>query len=73
MVSKLNSIMILKKIDDLELDLARLKRDILHGLATRKRAKKMKPTLFGSVKGGDVTEKMIEESKRNLFRNLKNI
>jgi len=33
----------------------------------------MKPSLFGSVRGGDVTEKMIQESKHNLFKKLNNL
>ena len=39
----------------------------------REKPEELKTSLFGSVKGGDVTEKMIKESKRNLFRNLNNI
>ena len=63
----------LKHIDVLERELIRLKRDILHGLTVRKRPKKIKPSLFGSIKGGDVTEAMIDESKKNLFRKLADI
>ncbi len=28
---------------------------------------KQKPSLFGSVRGGDITDEMIEEAKKNLF------
>lgn len=74
MNSKLDAIMVLKQIDILELELIKLKRDVLHGLVVKEeRPKKMKASLFGSVKGGDVTEEMIEESKHNLFRNLVDI
>ncbi len=70
MARKLNNTAVLKKIDGIEGELARLKRDIIHSLVVREIPRKKKPSLFGSVKGGDITEKMIEESKHNLFRNL---
>jgi hypothetical protein len=73
MERKLDTMMVLKQIDVLERELLRLKRDILHGLVVREMPKKYKPSLFGSVKGGDVTEEMIEESKGNLFPNLVDI
>ncbi len=31
---------------------------------------KQKPSLFGSVRGGDITDEMIETAKKNLFREL---
>ena len=34
---------------------------------------KQKPSLFGSVSGGDITDEMIEEAKKNLFRELEDI
>ncbi len=64
---------VLKKIDGIERELAKLKRDIIHSLIIKESVKKAKETLFGSIKGGDVTEKIIEESQRNLFRNLKDL
>jgi hypothetical protein len=70
--NKLSTTKVLKQIDVLERELVRLKRDILHGLVVKERPKKLKTSLFGSVKGGDITEEMIEESKRKLFRNLSN-
>lgn len=73
MGSKLNSAMVLKQIDVLERELIKLKKEVLHGLAIKEKPKKIKPSLFGSVKGGDVTEELIEESKQSLFRNLENI
>ena len=69
-ISKLNTMVVLKQIDVLERELVRLKRDILHDLVVREKPKKLQPSLFGSIKGGDVTEEMIEESKHNLFRNF---
>jgi hypothetical protein len=73
MDSKPSSAMVLKQIDILERELIKLKRDILHGLVAKEKPKKLKPSLFGSVKGGDVTDELIEQSKQNLFRNLTNI
>lgn len=70
---KINTTIALKHIDVLEHELIRLKRDILHGLTVRKKTKKIKPSLFGSVRGGDVTEQIISESKKNLFRKLTDI
>ena len=70
---KLNTTIALKHLDVLERELIRLKRDIPHGLAVRKKSKKIKPSLFGSVRGGDVTDEMINESKKNLFRKLTDI
>lgn len=73
MDNKLSTATILKHIDVLERELEKLKRDILRSFAVREKPEKLKTSLFGSVKGGDVTEEMIEESKHNLFRNLNNI
>mgnify|MGYP001566864685 CR=1 FL=1 len=73
MGAKLNNAMVLKQIDVLEQELIKLKKEVLHGLAVKEKPKRIKPSLFGRVKGGDVTEELIEESKQSLFRNLKNI
>ncbi len=73
MANRLSVTTILGHIDVLERELIRLKRDILRSLAVRENPKELKTSLFGSVKGGDVTEKMIKESKLNLFRNLNSI
>ena len=40
---------------------------------SRKKSKQIKPSLFGSVRGGDITDEMIRESKKNLFRKLTDI
>ena len=65
---------LLKRVNALERELERLKRDILHGLvAPRPQAVAPRPSLFGSVRGGDVTEEMIEEAKRSLFRDLRDL
>jgi len=73
MTRKSQNTAVLEKIDGIERELAKLKRDVIHNLVARRSLRKMKPSLFGSVRGGDVTEKMIQESKHNLFRKLNNL
>ena len=60
----------LKKIDDTQRQLELLKRELMKSIQP---TKVKKPSLFGSVKGGEVTEEMIEEAKRSLFRELRDI
>lgn len=55
---------ILKRIGDLEREIEYIKRDLMH------LEPKQKPSLFGSVRGGDITDEMIETAKKNLFREL---
>lgn len=65
---------LLKRVGALERELERLKRDLLYGLvAERPQVAALRPSLFGSVRGGDVTEEMIEEAKRGLFRDLRDL
>jgi hypothetical protein len=61
----------LRRVDTMERQLAFLKRDLVRSIQPGRR--KVKASLYGSVKGGDVTEEMIEEAKRSLFRELKDI
>lgn len=68
---ELDAAVILKRVSDIEKTLEFLKRDIIKGLKPSERETKM--SLFGSVKAGDITEEMIDEAKRALFRNLENI
>ena len=56
---------VLKRIGDLEREIEYIKRDLMHLRLEEK--PKQKPSLFGSVRGGDVTEEMIEEAKKDLF------
>ncbi|MCK4394362.1 hypothetical protein KAX17_15785 [Candidatus Bipolaricaulota bacterium] len=63
---------LLKRVDSLEGEIGRLKRDLLRSLVVQPRGKKVK-SLFGSVQSGDVTEEMIEEAKRTLFRPLEDL
>ncbi|MGB2726858.1 MAG: hypothetical protein WBD09_00075 [Halobacteriota archaeon] len=57
---------ILKRIGDLEREIEYIKRDLMH----LEEEPKQKPSLFGSVRGGDITDEMIETAKKNLFREL---
>ena len=73
MARKSGAALVLRKIDGMERELAELRREIIHGLTVKDYPKKTKPSLFGAVKAGDVTEEMIEESQRNLFRSMKDL
>lgn len=62
---------LIERIQKIEKDVQILKREVLkHHQPDRQHSKH---SLFGSVKGGDITPKVIEESKKSLFRNLKDI
>lgn len=65
---------LLRRVNALQHDLECLKREIIHNLATPSQSSiKLKPSLFGSVQGGDITEEMIEEAKRDLFRDFEEV
>jgi len=61
----------LKRIDAMQRQLELLKRELVRNIQPTKR--KVKVSLYGSVKGGDVTEEMVEEAKRSLFRELRDL
>jgi len=48
-----------------------LKRDIIKWIEPFE--KESRTSLYGSVKGGDITEEMIDEAKQALFRDLEDI
>ena len=60
---------VLKRLGDLEREIEYIKRDLLHVVEQPKR----KASLFGCVRGGDVTEEAVEEAKKELFRELEDI
>jgi len=60
---------VLKRIGDLEREIEYIKRDVMHLEVKPKR----KPSLFGSIRGGDITDEMIEEAKKDLFREVEDI
>jgi len=59
---------LLRRVDAVGREIKSIKRDLLRTLAMRPQTGEVKPSLFGSVRGGDVTEDMIEAAKRALFR-----
>jgi hypothetical protein len=69
--NKLDAEIILEKVGNIERTLEFLKRDIIRGIELFE--KEARTSLYGSVKGGDITEEMIDEAKRALFRNLEDI
>jgi len=61
----------LERIEKTQRQLDLLKRELMRSIQpTRMR---VKSSLYGSVKGGDITEEMIEEARRSLFRELRDI
>jgi len=59
---------LIKRVEVLECEIEALKRDLLHSLVILPQKDKVK-SFFGSVRGDDVTEKMINKAKQSLFRN----
>ncbi len=68
---KLDTEVILERVSDIERTLEFLKRDIIKGIEPSEEKRRI--SLFGSVKGGDITEEMIDEAKGSLFRDLEDI
>lgn len=65
---------LLRRVDRIEQELEHLKRDLLQRLVTDSTAHPArKPSLFGCVRGGDITEEVIEEAKKHLFRDVKDL
>jgi hypothetical protein len=59
---------LLKRVDAMGREIEHLRRDLFHNLATRPEAPGIKPSLFGSVRAGDIIEEMIAEAKQALFQ-----
>ncbi|MFZ1553780.1 MAG: hypothetical protein WAV53_20480 [Anaerolineae bacterium] len=66
--ASLNSL--LRRVDVLGHEVEQLRRELLRGVASQPTAPLRKPSLFGSVRAGDITDEMIEEAQRDLFRSL---
>ena len=60
---------ILRRVESLEQEIGYIKRDLLH-IESESREK---PSLFGSIRGGDITDEMVEEVKKDLFREFENV
>ena len=62
---------LIDRVITLERELQRLKRDLTRGSVVAEPAPQMeKASLFGSVRGGDITDEMVEEAKHSTFRDL---
>ncbi|MBC8182982.1 hypothetical protein H8E88_17910 [candidate division KSB1 bacterium] len=70
---EINQATILRRIHSLAREIEELKRDYLIFFSPQPKARKIKTTLFGSVRSGDITDEMIEDSKKSLFRPLTDI
>jgi len=69
----LNQEIVLERINEMQRDLELLKREVICRFASPAQTQYPKPSLFGSVKGQDVTEAMVEEAKHSLFQDLEDI
>ena len=61
---------LLRRVDVLGCEIEHLRRNLLRGVAAQPAAPQRKPSLFGSVRAGDITDEMIVEAQRDLFRPL---
>jgi hypothetical protein len=73
MVDRVSQEDLLERVNSLEREMERLKRDLLRNLTASPREKRETPSLFGTVEGRDVTEEMIEEAKKSIFRPLEDL
>jgi len=64
---------LLSRVHRLEHELEQLKRALLQQLVVHPEQPTEKPSLFGCVRGGDVTEEVIKEAEQSLFRNLEDL
>ncbi|MCB0228708.1 MAG: hypothetical protein KDH90_06185, partial [Anaerolineae bacterium] len=63
----------LRRVDVLSREVEQLRRDLLRGVAAQPATLQPKPSLFGSVRAGDITAEMIDEAQRDLFRSLEDL
>ena len=64
---------LLLRVHRMEQELEQLKRALLQQLPALPVDSANKPSLFGCVRGGDVTEEIVAEAKRSLLRDLKDL
>ena len=67
----MNNRMFLQKLNTLNHEIEQLKRELL--LSDKNHIIEPRPSLYGSVQGGDITEEMIDGAQKSLFRNLKDL
>ena len=65
-----NSNILLQRVDSLNREMERLRRDILKGMAGGQPVYQQKKSLFGSVSAGEITDEMITRAQKSLFRTL---
>lgn len=70
MIDQVSLDTILRRVDVLGREIEQLRRDLLRGMAASPAAPQRKPSLFGSVPAGDISDEMIAEAQRDLFRPL---
>ena len=73
MVDQISQEDLLERVNSLEREMERLKRDLLRNLASSAHDRGEVESLFCAVEGGDITEEMIEEAKKSLFRPLEDL
>jgi len=61
---------ILRRVESLEREIEYIKRDLFH---VERKSKEKKLSLFGSVRGGDISDEMIKEAKEDLFGKLEDV
>ena len=64
---------LLSRVHRLEQELEQIKRSLLQQGVASPAHPPEKPSLFGCVRGGDVTEDVIKEAEQSLFRNLEDL
>lgn len=69
--TKINVEEILERVCDMEQRIELLKHDLIKGIEPYKG--EVKASLYGSVRGDDISEEMIDEAKHSLFRNIEDI
>ncbi len=70
MIDQPNFDTLLRRVDVLGRELEQLRRDLLRGIAGSTGVPARKPTLYGIVEAGDITDEMIKEAQRDLLRPL---
>ena len=70
MIDQANFKFMLRRIDILGREIEQLRRDLLRSTMAQPTGPTHKLSLFGSVKAGDISPTMVEESQRELFRSL---
>lgn len=60
---------ILDRISEIQRELELLKRDLFQSATPRRKI----ASLYGAVQGADITDEMIENAKKSLFRDLKDL